>query len=203
MKIIVALCLLAFPVLLFPAAKQSDANVLKTYVSPDGVFRFSYSQILFRCPQGNEPEDQSEPPGTCESQMSICDDDDDSTLTLACFGYPEMGATFAVAEVKEAKTEDACLAGPVGWPMVMHGTRIIHGVRFKVFEVSSAWTGGGLSGKLYRTFHLSKCYELGIRSVRSSNSQDDPDEVSRPTNKDAVEVRTRLEQPLKSFRFLK
>jgi hypothetical protein len=135
--------------------------------------------------------------------MSICDDDDDSTLTLACFGYPQKEATFAVAEVKDALTESACLKGPEDWPMETLGIRTIHGVKFKVFEVSSAWTGGSLSGQLYRTFHASKCYELGIRSVWSSHNNDESDYNSNSLKLAAVEVRKCLKQALNSFRFLK
>jgi hypothetical protein len=132
--------------------------------------------------------------------MSICDDDDDSLSTFVCLGYPSMENTFAVAEVKEAKTVGACLKGPEGWPMSVHGTRIIRGVRFRLFEVSTAWTGGGLTGELYRTFHLNKCYELGIRSVWSHYNED---ETSETAKKYALDVHSRLEEPLQSFRFLK
>jgi|ERR1035441_8336581 hypothetical protein len=135
--------------------------------------------------------------------MSICDDDDDSTLTLACFGYPQEEATFAVEEVKDALTESACLKGPEDWPMETRGIRTIHGVKFKMFEVSSAWTGGGLRGQLYRTFHASKCYELGIRSIWSSHNNDESDDNSKSLKVAAVEVRKCLKQALNSFRFLK
>jgi hypothetical protein len=203
MKAIVALCLLAFPFLSYCATKRSDANELKTFVSPDGAFRFRYSQILFRCPQGNEPKDGSEPAGPCVGQIPICDDDDDSTFTIVCLAYPEGGPAFAVAEVKEAKTEGACLKGPEGWPMEMHGTRTIHGAKFKVFEVSTLSMGQGLDGELYRTFHLGKCYELGIRTIWSTDNEDETGNVIEPTKAEAMRVDNRLEECLKSFRFLR
>jgi hypothetical protein len=203
MKVIVAVFLLTFPVLLSCATSKGAANQLKTFLSPDGAFQFTYSQILFRCPQRNEPEDKSEPPGTCEGQQSVCDDDDESTSTVVCLGYPERAAAFAVAQIKEAKTEVACMKGPEDWPMEMHGTRTIHGVKFKVFDVSTAWTSGGLNGELYRAFRLNKCYELGIRRIRTSVLAYESGDIVQPTKEDAIRVGNRLEEPLKSFRFLK
>lgn len=203
MKIVVFFCFLTFPVGIFCATSTVDSKELKTFTSQDGAFQFRYSQILYWCQSDSVQEDQSEPVGTCESQMSICDDDDDSTLTLACFGYPHEVATFAVAEVKDVLTESTCLKGPVDWPMETHGIRTIHGVKFKVFDVSSAWTGGGLRGQLYRTFHASKCYELGIRSAWSSHNNDETDDNNKSSKVAAIEVRKCLKQALNSFRFLK
>jgi len=202
MKIFVAVFLLAFPVLSSCATPKNEANHLKTFVSPDGAFQFKYPLILSRCSQVDEPEDRWEPPGACEGQQTVCDDDDESTSTLVCLGYPEEEAAFAVAEVKQAKTEAVCMRGPDDWPMKLHGIRTIHGVRFKVFEVSTPWTSGGLNGELYRTFHLNKCYELGIRRIRSSARDEDSGKMTGPTNEDAKRVGNCLEEPLKSFRFL-
>jgi hypothetical protein len=202
MKVIVALCLLAVPTWLSGATKKIDPNVLRTFTSPDSSFEFRYLPILYRCQLDKETDDADEPLGTCSGQMTVCDDDDDSTLTFVCLGYPKMAAAFAVAEVKDARSKSVCLKGPDDWPMEIRGVRIIHGVRFRVFEVSSAWTGGGLNGELYRTFHANKCYELGIRAIRWSHS-DDPDEDNEPRPIDNLSVQKRLSQALRSFRFLK
>ncbi len=200
MKVIVAICLLIFPVWICCATKIVDPDVMNTFTSPDGAFRFQYSQILYSCQLDNKAEDALEPEGTCFGQMPICDDDDDSTYTITCLGYPKMEAAFAAAVIKDATSESACLKGPEDWPTDIRGFRIIHGVKFRVFEISSAWTSGGLHGELYRTFHANKCYELGIRSIRSSHSND-PDNTDRPTKKENRAVQKRLEQPLNSFRF--
>jgi hypothetical protein len=190
--------------------KTVDANVLKTFTSPDGDFRFRYSQALIRCTKSDEHEDRWEPYESCESQESACGEDEANTL--ACFAYPmeKFGdsahrgvETFTAAEVKEAKTKDLCLKGPEDWPMNAGAARNINGVIFKLFEVQSAWTGGGISGELYRAFHSNKCYELGIWSAGSNPANFDSDETEKFTKEDAKELDLRLEQPLNSFRFLK
>jgi len=201
MKVIVALCLLMFPAWLSRATNKADPNVMRIFTSPDHSFSFRYSQILYRCQLGKEADDANEPPGTCSGQMTICDDDDDSTYTFVCFGYPEMEAAFAVAEVKDV-SESVCLKGPKDWPMKTRGVRVIHGVKFRVFEVSTAWTSGGLDGELYRTFHAKKCYELGIRSIRSSH-WGYPEEAKEPALKETRAIQERLKRPLNSFKFLK
>jgi len=202
MKVFVWFCLLTFPALASCTTKSGDAKALKTFTSPDGAFRFRYAQLLFRCQVGNERTSGAEPENTCAGQQSVCDDDDDSNTILACFGYPGMRAAFAVAEIPAANTESVCLRGPEDWPMEVRGIRTIHGVKFKAFEVSTAWTSGGLSGDLYRTFRLNKCYELGIRSIRSARNEDETGNKVERTKRQAIELGKRLDEPLKSFRFL-
>ncbi len=92
---------------------------MKTFTSPDGDFRFRYSQALIQCTKSDEHEDRWEPYEYCESQESACGADEANTL--ACLAYPmekfgdsahEGIETFTAAEVDEASTVRACLNPP-------------------------------------------------------------------------------------------
>jgi hypothetical protein len=166
-----------------------------------------YPQILVHCiaEQGSWT-----PAEACSSQGGLCDDIS-SPGTIVCFAYPRDrftekpafgGAAFFVAQIKNATTAKACLAG-ADW--LVHSTENakINDVRFKVFHISDAWASGSQGGDIYRTFHQKKCYELGIQQVWVSTGGFDPGTFQEFTNEDEKDVRLRLSQALHSFRFLR
>lgn len=208
------------------AIAGSAQQFLKTFTSPNGLFRFQYPDILVNCmpqqtpsspiesgiSQGTQPAVPSIP-DSCMSQGEICGGPGSEGSTMACFAYPKerfkdkphfVAATFFVSEIPSAKTENSCLKGSQGW-LVLNSkseTTPINHVTFKTFEIGDNWTSGGQSGPAYRTFHDGKCYELGIQTV-ISRAEYDPGTVKEFTEKDRSEVEDRLRQALNSFVFLK
>jgi hypothetical protein len=207
---------------IFASAQQS----VKTYTSPNGLFRLQYSDVLINCASQQTPTGPTESsasegdqPGvsttsdSCISQGEICDGPGSEGSTLACFAYPKerfkdkphfVAASFYVSEIQPAKTEKECLKGSPGWFVINSkaGTTTIGQVSFKTFEIGDNWTGGGQSGPAYRAFHDAKCYELGVQTVLS-RAEYDPGTVEEFTKKDFSEVEGRLRQALTSFAFLK
>ncbi len=195
-KALVALCLCA----ICPALSAQAS--LKTFTSSDGVFQFRYSQILIHC----TPERGSWTPAEACSRC----DDLSSSGSMVCFAYPRDkfknkpafgGAAFLVAKIKDATTEKACLAGEK-WLVHSIENKEIHGIRFKVFDISDAWTSGSEGGEIYRTFHDSECYELGIQQVWVSTGGLDAGTFQEFTKRDERMVRLPLRQALDSFRFV-
>jgi hypothetical protein len=188
------------------------AQTLKTFTSPDGLFRFKHSPILIDCtPVLFQANPGSSVRDACMSQGPVCHDASDHATTIACYGYPKqrftrkptfIAATFFVAEVAQAKTEKTCSQEPRSWVTTQSGTATIDGINFKAFAVSDNWAGGGRWGQIYRTFHRGKCYELGLETVMSRGGYD-PEVVQRFTKRDQKEIETRMQQALHSFEFLK
>ena len=208
------------------AIAGSAQESLKTFTSPNGVFRFRYSDILINCVPQQTPASSVESgisegnqaavpsiPDSCISQGTICDGPGSEGSTTACFAYPNerfkdkplfVAAAFYVSEIQSAKTETVCLKGSPGWLVINSKVRTttINHVNFKTFEIGDNWTSGGQSGPAYRTFHDGTCYELGIQS-NTSRAVFDPGTVKEFTKKDWSEVDGRLRQALNSFVFLK
>ena len=204
----------------------SAQTSLKTFTSPEGVFRFQYSPLLVNCmPEQthatsttSDTSKEKQPtglsiPDSCMSQGETCDGPGSEGTPVACFAYPNgrfknrppiVGATFYVSEIKSAKTEKGCLEGSPGWFVISTkpGTISINDIVFKTFEIADNWTSGGQSGPAYRTFHNGECYELGIQTV-TSRAAYDPGMVKAFTKRDWSEVEGRLRQALNSFAFLK
>jgi hypothetical protein len=198
---------------------------LKTFTSPDGLFRLQYSDRLVDCmprqpaspaeretSNGNIPE-VSPIPDSCSSQGAVCDGPGSGGTAMACFANAKeafadkphfVSATFSVSEIQSAKTEKACLKGSPNWFVINSkaGTTTINHVAFKVFEIGDNWAGGGQYGPAYRTFHNGKCYELGVQTT-ISRAEYEPGTVKEFTKKDRSTVEERLKQALNSFVFLK
>jgi|HubBroStandDraft_6_1064221.scaffolds.fasta_scaffold00009_136 hypothetical protein len=208
------------------AIAGSAQQSVRTFTSPEGLFRLQYSDMLVNCvPQqtptsptkssaseGNRPEGSSIP-DSCISQGAICDGPGSEGSTLACFAYPRarfknkphfVAASFYVSEIQSAKTQKECLNGSPDWFVIdsTAGTTTINHVSFKTFEIGDNWAGSGQSGPAYRTFHGGKCYELGVQTVLS-RAEYDPGTVEEFTKQDLSEVEGRLRQALTSFVFLK
>jgi len=198
------LCMLAVP---------SPAQTLKTYQSPDGVFRFKYARSLVDCSplltQGRADESVMD---ACMSQAPLCDDGGGGARTIACFAYPKeekfrdknphfIAAAFFVAEVPDLKTEQSCLQKSPNWMVTGTRTATINGVHFGVFEIGDNWTSGGQWGPIYRIFH-GKCYELGLQTAMARGGYDD-DAMKKINKQDMQDVDTKLKQALQSFEFVK
>jgi hypothetical protein len=195
--------------------EAKDANTLHTFVSPDGVFQFRYTELLVHCTESKKQAGWWEPQESCEAYFPVCDEADQGSVTLVCFAYPREkfkdsptfeAATFSVAEIKQATSEKGCLGGSPDWVVYPQGsdrTEIVNGVKFKVFEVSDAGMSQGLGGLVYRSFHENKCYQLNIRTAMASSGAFDPGTIREFTKEDWNEVHGRLKQSLDSFKFLK
>lgn len=204
MKSLIALCLCGLTLGL-------HAQMLKTFNSPDGLFRFKYSAILVDCmPTLTGAEVPTSILSACTSQPRMCDDGEGTGNTIACFGYPKerfkdkptfIAATFFVAEIDDAKTEKICLEGSQYWKMA--GSTTINGVSFVVFNGGEKkWPGGSQGGPIFRAFHDGKCFELGLKAAMEHGG-DDPEALKKFTKQDDDEVKSRLKQALDSFRFTK
>jgi hypothetical protein len=187
-----------------------QAQSLKTFDSPDGLFRFNYSTVLVDCMPtlagGTVPASVV---SACSSQDGMCYDGEDGGQTIACLGYPKerlrdkpsfVAATFFVAEIRDAKTEKICLKGSEGRRMA--GDTSINGVPFVVFVVDGRnWAGGSQTGPLFRSFRHGKCFELGLQTAMDHGY--DAEVLSRFTKQDDAEIRRPLKQALDSFIFTK
>jgi hypothetical protein len=190
------------------------ADVLNTFTSRDGVFQFKYSGLLVHCVESEKQAGWWEPADSCEAYFPVCDEADQGSNTLACIAYPREpfkdsptfeAATFSVAEIKQATDETQCLSGSPDWvvyPPKGGETELVNGVKFKVFEVSDAGMSQGLDGRVYRSFHENKCYQLSIRMAMASSGAFDPGTINEFTKEDWNEVHGRLKQAQDSFKFL-
>jgi|BogFormECP03_OM2_1039629.scaffolds.fasta_scaffold04315_1 hypothetical protein len=195
--------------------KILDADVLHTFTSPDDAFSFKYSGLLVRCMERKTQAGSWEPADSCEAYFPVCDDPNSQrSRTLVCFAYPRdrfedagtfEAATFSVAEIKETITEKECLSGSADWDddeRRSGGNETINGVKFKTFEVGEAGMNQGVDGRVYRSFHGNKCYELSIRVATANSGAFDPGTTVEFTKEDENEVQGRLKQALDSFTFL-
>jgi hypothetical protein len=200
---------------------------LKTFTSSDGLFRFSYSDVLIDCLPQPTAADSATPatsktstdhpsalsiPAACASQGATCDGPGSEGASVACFAYPKerfkdkpsfVAATFYVSEIESAKNKKICMDGSPDWFVInSKGVTTINHVTFKIFEIGDNWMSGGQSGPAYRTFHNGKWYELRIQTVRS-RAEYDPGTVKEFSKEDWSEVEGRLRNALNSFVFLK
>lgn len=181
---------------------------VKALISPDGTFRLSYPDTLVRCLV--QPQKNSWSPQICLSYFPVCEPVDDQ-FTLACLAYPRNkytdtkafgAAAFSVGEINAASEKD-CFSGTEDvQPDDAQYPVAIRGVMFRVFKISSTGMNKHFDGTLYRTFHGTRCYQLGI-AVATTNAQvfDPP---AKELSKDGLaEINRRLEQARDSFEFLK
>jgi hypothetical protein len=197
---LVALCLC-----LIPAAPNAQTSSQK-FTSPDGVFAFQHAANLIHCSH----ENGAWSPEACTAREEVCESQSGLSRTLACFAYPKerfvdkpafSAAVFFVAEIQQPATEEPCLDGEDWLPESSESIEI-NGVPFKVFHTRDAWTNGGRSAEIYRTFH-GKCYELGLQEVHEAPVVLKPGSFKEFTKTDEQIVHRALTEALKSFRFLK
>jgi hypothetical protein len=200
------------------SASLSAQTPLQTFTDPDGMFQFKHSSVLVRCTEQTHEEGQASqwaPENACVAYIPVCaDPGTEGSRTLVCYAYSKTGfenypefsaAAFSVAEIKGVVTEKECLGGSPDWANITHGkpkTVNINRVKFKMFETPEVGLGNGLDGTRYRNFHRNRCYELSVR-VASVNRGVLGEPINEFTQKDWQDVDERLQQALRSFRFLK
>ena len=208
-----ALALVAWYVLT-PALSWAEGHTVasKTFTAPDGAFSFRYWDQLVRCKPPNRG-DVWEPADICSAYHPVCD----GSLVyeqygVACFAYPRNkftntpafeAATFSVEILDTKKTDKSCLTFDPDFEE-RTGTKKINGVLFTVFGFVEGGMNQSVDGTAYRAFYKGKCYQLG---VNFATFNDDPEDYDPPirslTERDVNEVNSKLEQALKSFKFLK
>jgi len=207
MKSAIAVCLCGLTM-------ASTAQTLRTFTSPDGLFRFKYSAILVDCAQTLSASASTSVSAStltaCTSQAEMCGDGERAGNTIACFAYPKerfkdkptfIAATFFVAEIDSAKTKKACLKAPQDWKLA--GSTGLNGVSFLVFDAGGGnWAGGSQTGPIFVAFHHGKCFELGLQTAMAHGGYD-PEILERFTKQDDDEIKNRLKQALDSFTFTK
>ncbi|HJX83624.1 MAG TPA: hypothetical protein VJ723_04700 [Candidatus Angelobacter sp.] len=198
-----------FSVLPRVQAQSPRASHLKTFTSPDGVFRLAYPNG-FVLSQG----------GQSKSYLPVCQENG-----LACVVYPPArykgtnfgAAALSVNEVKDATTETACFTFEAQQTVVdsngqrnqtqevsdKHPTETINGTEFKTGVTGDAAMSHALATDIYRTFHAGKCYEMDINIMQTSLGVYDPGTVRKFTQRDNRRVRNDLKKVLSSFTFLK
>ena len=175
----------------------------QTFVSPDGVFRFSYSRAYIL----NTKENANE---VGVSYISVCSDGAVCVVSRrsASEGTNFQAASFQEREIHDATTEIACLKGPSEdvptYKLPKNDQRrMIGGVVFTHGRSGEGGAGNHIGSDFYRVFHKRKCYELSTSIASSSFANFDPGTVKEFTREDERRVQSELIAILDSFRFLK
>ena len=207
MRILVAIVLTILPVASSAQTARPSNKTMKTYTSPDGTFRFLYSDVLVRCelrPQERgdgyywvQPE--------CNSYHPVCGDLPKPVAPLVCVAYPRNqktdsptfeAAAFTASEVNESERQ--CTG-----ELVRGGKTIeIGSVRFYFGEETDGGMNQARHSKGYVTFRKGKSYAMTITVATADAGAFDPPpkELSK---RDWAQINSRLEQARDSFRFLK
>src|SRR3984885_2730581 len=175
----------------------------QTFVSPDGVFRFSYSRAYIL----NTKENANE---VGVSYISVCSDGAVCVVSRrsASEGTNFQAASFQEREIQDATTEVAYLKGP-SEDVPRHQLpkkdqkRIIGGIVFTHGSTGEAGLGNYMGSDFYCVFHKRKCYELCVNIASSSFANFDPGTIKEFTRDDERRVRGDLVTIVDSFRFLK
>lgn len=208
--------LIVFVLAIVPTAVPAQSK-LRTYISRDAKFQFSYSDVLVPCTETGRDEGRRGGwyPDSCQGYVPVCDDRGmPGSNTLLCLAYPESefkdyptfeAATFSVAVIETARTEGDCFSQLLDDPFDKPGgAKIarINGVKFRIFQTFVSAMNQGVESRLYRSFHRGSCYQLSVRSETVPAELFDPG-VKELSKKDWAEVNGKLEECLRSFRFLK
>jgi hypothetical protein len=190
----------------------------RTYRSPDGAFELRYPASFVRC-SNSRPDDLESrfywaPDDCTHTQADLCGNVQVSVRTQVCLAFPRVelkgrrwfqSAAIYVAEVPGRSTTNECLQNSdfeESWVANVRDHVEINGAKFKAFEVSDHWAGGGQSGTVYRSFHSGTCYELSAQVVVSGAAMETQQDVDYFHHEEPM-VRARLTHVLHSFRFLK
>jgi hypothetical protein len=184
---------------LMSASERSRSQTPNTFRSSDGTFRFQYSDSLIACPSAS-----------CNAYFPMMCNQEGSH-TIACFAYdknrmkdyPEFeAATFSVAEISDAPSQDDCLRIEPGWKYMNPGklrTTTIRGATFTIINFGEGGMGHGLEATAYRRFYRGECYQLTVRiAMVSSGSFSEKFKEEK-----LVDVREHLDRALNSFQFTK
>lgn len=203
------------------SSAQTQSEQLKTFTAPDGAFTFRYWDQLVHCEQKKQGSGEGyywTPDRVCAAYHPVCDDVVDSMIpnpghqtSIACFGYPRNevtdtpafeAATFSVEVIDHGVTRDECLGVPGERIVKPTGIILINGVSFIGFEFVEGGMNQMVRGRAYRTFRNGTCYQLGVNLATAFGEVFEPP-ARELSKKDLDEINGKLEQPLKSFRFLK
>jgi hypothetical protein len=109
-------------------------------------------------------------------------------------------AAFSVNELKKVVAELECIKLNEPPPRRNQKGETVNGITFKVAESDGVAAGNFIDGKVYRTFHDGKCYELDIRIASSNIANYEPGAVK---SFDLDKVQRMLKPAVASFTFLK
>jgi hypothetical protein len=186
----------------FMVAQPAGAG-RQRFVSPDGVFRFSYTADFLLNTEENADEVE-------RSYIPVCSDGAVCVVSRRSYfaGTTLQAASFQEREIADATTRVACLKGPPeDIPQYRlpksDRKRLVGGLTFRHWQSAEVGLGNGLSTDYYRVFHGQKCYELSLNIAESSFANFDPDTIKEFTRDDEAKVMRDLRGSLNSFRFLK
>lgn len=185
------------------AQKSADIR----FTGPDGAFAFTYPTSLIKCEREPKQWNWWVPERSCVAYTPVCAAASlDEDATVACIAYPAEtlsgtnfeGAAFSVSQL-HATPASECLQITEPHLATSHKENI-NGVTFDVFDVSGVAAGNLLAAHAYRSFHQSKCYELGVRVAFANIGNFDPKTVKEF---DGKAVNRALQSVLNTFKFLK
>jgi hypothetical protein len=175
----------------------------QTFVSPEGIFRFSYPNAYILNTKENADE-------VGVSYIPVCSDGAVCVVSRRSTseGTNFQAASFQERVIQDATTQAACSKGlpenPPTYPLPKDDQkRVIGGVVFTHGSATGAALGHYMSSNFYRVFHKRKCYELSVRITSSSFANFDPGTIKEFTSEDEKRVQSDLMAILNSFRFLK
>ena len=195
--------LTAWILLLTFVATQPAGTRRQRFVSPNGVFQFSYTSDFLLNTDENKDEVQT-------SYIPVCGEGTVCVVSRRGYfaGTNFQAAGFQEREISNATNSDACLMGPPeDIPQYRlpksDQKRVISGLTFRHWQSAEVGVGNNLSTDYYRVFHENKCYELSLNIAASSFGNFDPGAITEFTRDDEAKVVRDLEVSLNSFRFLK
>ena len=179
---------------------NSQLHGRRTFVSSEGVFRFTYPP---RCVLNTDKNNAGATYIPVCSEGSAC-----VVLPHSAYeGTNLEAASFQEREISDATTERACLTSPMRTEDIPEFSvpakeprRIINGVGFLHGVSSGVAAGHSIATDLYRAFHKGRCYELSINIGLVSLGAFDPGTIKEFSDK---RVENELTTILDSFRFLK
>ncbi len=174
-------------------------------MSPDGAFRFKYSDSLVRCKPAGLPN-VSSPEISCTSYFPICDDD-----AIVCIAYPAGeytrynfgGGAFSVT-VLQSDTELQCLTHvDRNTCQPLRGTETHNGVKFRAADCAEGGLGHYIQHETYRAYYAGKCYQLSINIEETQFQNYDTGTTKEFSRRDREKVVQLLRRPLDTFSFRK
>jgi hypothetical protein len=173
------------------AQAPSASSKLKTFISPDGAFQFSY------------PESLSGGPQMRGSYIPVCDND-----AIVCLKYPEdeyrgynfEAAAFSVTALPRPTTRAKCLSYVGDRTCKPMNTTVRGGVKFATASCGEGGLGHNASGPSYRTYHRGTCYQLSVRIATSEFVNFPEGSVQEFSRADREKVEQLLRIPVESFR---
>jgi hypothetical protein len=193
---------------LFPSYSkaQRSADSFKTFTAPDGTFSFRYSSELTDC--SSKPGQVL--PENCMAYFPMCSREDQDVRVITCFAYPRNkytntgafeAAMFSV-NVSEVETEKECVEPSDQDHKPRKTAASTHGVSFSVFEGAEGRMSQSHTWRVYSAFHNGKCYHLALDWAMANSQAFDPP-AKQITKEGWADIERRLEEPRRSFRFLK